>query len=48
MTADDPWLERLSEYLDDELEPSARSACATHLAACDGSELVRARGSSTG
>jgi anti-sigma factor RsiW len=35
MTADDPWLERLSEYLDDELEPSARSACATHLAVCE-------------
>jgi len=34
MTADDPWLERLSEYLDEDLEPSARDACETHVAGC--------------
>lgn len=35
MTADDPWLERLSEFLDADLEPSARAACEAHLAGCE-------------
>lgn len=35
MTADDPWLERLSEYLDEDLEPSARRACEVHFAGCE-------------
>ncbi|MGE5813096.1 MAG: zf-HC2 domain-containing protein [Acidobacteriota bacterium] len=30
----DPWTDRLSEYLDDELEPAERSAVEQHLASC--------------
>jgi len=35
MTVPDPWLERLSEFLDEELESSERAACAAHLAGCE-------------
>ncbi|MGQ0733141.1 MAG: anti-sigma factor family protein [Acidobacteriota bacterium] len=28
------WTERLSEYLDDELEPADRAACSAHVATC--------------
>ena len=34
--AHDPWLERLSEYLDGELEAAECAACETHLASCEG------------
>jgi hypothetical protein len=34
MSVPDPWLERLSEYLDEELAPSERAACEAHLAGC--------------
>lgn len=34
MSANDPWLERLSEYLDEELDAAARPACAQHLSSC--------------
>jgi len=33
--AQDPWSERLSEYLDGELEAPERSALETHLASCE-------------
>jgi len=32
----DQWTDRLSEYLDDELAPSERTALEAHLAGCDG------------
>ena len=32
----DPWTDRLSDYLDDELEPAERSALEQHLATCEG------------
>jgi tetratricopeptide (TPR) repeat protein len=31
---EDQWTPRLSEYLDEELEPAERSACEAHLASC--------------
>lgn len=34
MSTSDPWLERLSEFLDEDLDPSAQAACAAHLASC--------------
>lgn len=34
MSAHDPWLERLSEYLDEDLDASARGTCEAHLAGC--------------
>ena len=30
----DPWIDRLSEYLDDELAPAERAECEQHLASC--------------
>jgi Putative zinc-finger len=30
----DPWIDRLSEYVDDELEPAERTALERHLASC--------------
>jgi tetratricopeptide (TPR) repeat protein len=30
----DPWIDRLSEYLDDELEPSERAALEQHVTSC--------------
>src|SRR5881296_4533989 len=35
-TMKDQWTDRLSEYLDDELAPSERTALEAHLAGCDG------------
>lgn len=32
----DPWIDRLSEYVDDELTPAERAACEAHLAGCAG------------
>jgi hypothetical protein len=34
MSLQDPWNERLSEYLDGELGPAERAACEAHLAGC--------------
>jgi hypothetical protein len=34
MTLNDPWTDRLSDYLDDELSDGERQAVATHLAGC--------------
>lgn len=42
MTAHDPWLDRLSEYLDGELAPAERAACEAHLAGCAGCREVLA------
>jgi len=35
MSVPDPWLERLSEYVDEDLAPSERAACEAHLAGCE-------------
>lgn len=35
MSSSDPWLERISEYLDEDLDPSARAACEAHLTGCE-------------
>jgi hypothetical protein len=35
MTVPDPWMERLSEFLDGELVPSEHAACEAHLAGCE-------------
>ncbi|MDP1569904.1 MAG: zf-HC2 domain-containing protein [Vicinamibacterales bacterium] len=32
----DPWTDRLSEYIDNELTPADRAACEAHLAGCAG------------
>ena len=48
MTVPDPWLERLSEFLDEDLAPAERVACEAHLAGCERcrellDDLVRVR-----
>lgn len=37
----DPWLDRLSEYVDGELDPATRAALDAHLAACAECRAVR-------
>src|SRR5262249_28947684 len=40
MSAHDPWQERLSEYLDGELDADERAACAAHVEHCAGCRAV--------